>query len=132
MKINTITINGIAALLVLTLSGAASADIGSEAGNWEYRNESVGAKAHNLAKNYEYDATALSKVGSEAGNWEYRFDVPKTSAEIASQDYQYNEDALHRIGSEAGNWEYQPVNSGQNSNKSVAEKDNQKALCSKC
>lgn len=131
MKANTFTIHGLTLLLTLALVGTASADIGSEAGNWEYRHNAPQTKAEVAAQNYEYVEIALNKVSAEAGNWEYRFDVPKTATEIAAQSYQYSEGALQGIGSEAGNWENQ-FNAGQNSNKSVAEKENQKTLCSNC
>ena len=131
MKTNTFTIHGLAILLTLILVGTASADIGSEAGNWEYRYNAPETTAEVAAQNYEYDATALNKVGTEAGNWEYRFNTSETSAEIAAQDYQYNKDVLQRVGSEAGNWDYL-INSAYNSNNSVTEQDSQKALCNNC
>lgn len=131
MKANTFTIHGLTILLTLALVGTASADIGSEAGNWEYRHNAPETKAEVAAQNYVYDANALNKISTEAGNWENSFDVPKTASEIAAQSYRYSEGTLQNIGTEAGNWEPQ-FNAGQNSNKSVAEKDNQKTLCNNC
>ena len=132
MKTSTYRINGLAILLTLVLAGAASVDIGSEAGNWDYADGTAKTKADAAAQNYEYDVNALNKVGTEAGNWEYRDVAPQTPADIASQDYLYNDEVLRRTGSEAGDWEYIPANSGRISSRNFVEKDDQKTLCSNC
>ncbi len=131
----TILTTGLSLLLFLVLVSIASAgDIGTEAGDWEYKfNSPDGA-----IQGYQYDQEALAQIGSEAGNWQFRFDAPETKAEIAAKNYQYDQGALAVVGTEAGDWKFKGNDGvsggiGSTANEAVADEAKVKdAVCKGC
>jgi hypothetical protein len=131
----TIITTGLTVFLFLALISIASAgDVGTEAGDWEYKFDSP----DQAVDGYQYDQEALTRIGSEAGDWEFRPDAPETKADIAAKNYPYDQESLASVGSEAGNWEYK-VNDEASSridntaNEAVADEGKIKdAVCSKC
>ena len=131
----TIFITGLSIFLFLALVGIASAgDVGTEAGDWEYKFNSPDA----AVEGYQYDQETLARIGSEAGNWEFRADAPETKADIAAKRYQYDQEALAVVGSEAGDWEYKDNyeasgRTGNIANEAVADEGKVKdAVCRGC
>ena len=99
----TIFTTGLSVFLLLALVGIASAgDIGTEAGDWEYKFDSPDL----AVEGYQYDQETLARIGSEAGDWEFRSDAPETKAEIAAKNYPYDQESLELVGTEAGDWKY--------------------------
>ena len=126
---------GLAVFLFLALVGIASAsDIGTEAGDWEYKFDSPDGRV----EGYQYDQESLARIGSEAGDWEFRADAQETKADIAAKNYQYDQGALALVGSEAGDWEFKAGkgSSGQmehKANEAVADDGKIKdAVCKGC
>lgn len=67
----TIFTTGLSVFVLLALVGIASAgDVGTEAGDWEYKFDSPDL----AVEGYQYDQEALSRVGTEAGDWEFKAD----------------------------------------------------------
>lgn len=131
----TIFTTGLSILLFLVLVSLASAgDIGTEAGDWEYKFNSPDG----TVESYQYDQEALAQIGSEAGNWQFRFDAPETKAEIAAKNYQYDQKALAVVGTEAGDWKFKGNDGvsggiGNTANEAVADETKVKdAVCKGC
>ena len=131
----TIITTGLTVFLFLALFSVASAgDIGTEAGDWEYKFDSPDL----AVEGYQYDQEALARIGSEAGDWEYRSDAPETNADIAAKNYQYDQESLALVGTEAGDWEFKgnyesDVTMGSTANEAVADDSKVKdAVCKGC
>jgi hypothetical protein len=131
----TIITTGLSVFIFLALVSIASAgDIGTEAGDWEYKFDSPDV----TVEGYHYDQEALSRVGTEAGDWEYRSDAPETKATIAAKNYQYDQESMALVGTEAGEWEfkgnYESDGSTSNTaNEAVADEGKVKdAVCNGC
>jgi hypothetical protein len=131
----TIITTGLSVFLFLALVSAASAgDIGTEAGDWEYKFDSPDS----AVEGYQYDQEALSRVGTEAGDWEYRYDAPETNADIAAKNYPYDQESMGLVGTEAGDWEYKANGGssghmGNTANEAIADDSKVKdAVCKGC
>ena len=131
----TIFTTGLSVFVLLALVGIASAgDIGTEAGDWEYKFDSPDA----AVEGYQYDQEALARVGTEAGDWEYKANAPETKADIAAKNYPYDQESMALVGSEAGDWEYKANGEssghmGNTSNEAVADEGKVKdAVCKGC
>ncbi len=125
------TQSALIASVLFLLVGTASANIGTEAGNWEFSFSDHKAKTDIAAESYHYDQNALAKVGTEAGNWQYNYYAPESKADNAARSYSYNQEQLSLVGTEAGNWR---INTKQNlREKSIADKNNaSEAICKGC
>ena len=135
MHKKTIFTTGLAVFLFLALVGIASAgDIGTEAGNWEFKFDSPDV----AVEGYQYDQESLARIGSEAGDWEFRPDAPETKADIAAKNYQYDQESLAEVGTEAGDWEFKADKNssdrmGHKANEAVADDGKIKdAVCKGC
>ena len=131
----TIITTGLTVFLFLALISVVSAgDIGTEAGDWEYKFDSPDL----AVEGYQYDQEALARIGSEAGDWEYRPDAPETKADIAAKNYQYDQESLALVGTEAGDWEFKGNDVASDridntANEAVADEGKIKdAVCNKC
>lgn len=130
---NKIIISGLSIFFVFALASSSLADIGTEAGDWEYNPNAIETKADIAAKNHQYDQDALAVVGSEAGNWVYNPNAVETKADIAAKNYQYDNDSLARIGTEAGAWEFKDDILSRRSLEAVADDGKVKdAICKGC
>jgi hypothetical protein len=121
-------------LFLALVSVASAGDIGTEAGDWEYKFDSPDV----AVEGYQYDQEALARIGSEAGDWEFQFDAPETKADIAAKNYPYDQELLSVIGTEAGDWEYKENyetsgHTGSKANEAVADEGEIKdSVCKRC
>lgn len=130
---NKIIVSGLSIFFVLALAGVSIADVGTEAGNWEYNPNAVETKADIAAKDHQYNQDALAVIGTEAGNWKYNPNAAETKADIAAKSHHYDEESLARIGTEAGNWDYQNNIYSHSHNEAVADDGKAKdAVCKGC
>ena len=130
---NNLLIFGLTSFFFLALVGVASAAIGTEAGDWEYKFDSPETKASQAARDYDYNQESLAVIGSEAGNWEYQFDAPETKADVAARNHVYDHETLAVIGTEAGNWEFNTELENKNASQAVADESGKPdAVCSEC
>ncbi|PLY12298.1 MAG: hypothetical protein C0624_01095 [Desulfuromonas sp.] len=103
MLVNRLLVLALATLFSLSFAGLAlAADIGSEAGNYEFVFDS--ADETRRATDRNLDSGVLVDLGTEAGDWDSS--IVDIKALQAARSHDYDRNRLSNVGTEAGNYDF--------------------------